>query len=531
MTRPEIEESPTGRPGPGDFLQRAEALADFGRPDEAIEELQRGLAEYPEHAALWAHLAWVRWVSDDRKLARAAAEAALSYDPDQLGALHTMVLLEARARDAPGAHLAADRMLQLAPDHPASHLDKARALAAEPDGSRRHSRLIRDAAYWAMSLDIDSASTVAQAAGLLHGVVGKAEFSQLISRGLALDPQNEALLFFASDAHTKHDGQVVDVLSSMLVQNPQQRDAAIQLNHIVWERTRWVPALAVWGMLAIALPQAAVAVLVMAMVNLWTLAHRVRRSAPRGFLRRTWGASAWSRTGVILGLLGASWPLLALPLVFWLRMPGLLALVPLLLLASECLIVYAGDRELRRLLAPIGPRAADYTQDLHRAALKGWVRIIVGGIALVCGLVGLVTGAGRWMPLIVLAGLAFVIPALLRLLLTRDMRRQTDEGSVLEQQRDVRAPLAVIAVCAVGLAALMMVQPPEISIDQGPRREQPSPEDVQRTREQLHDYLQNEEQRREDLERSMSEWSDSLRDAQQRADDVPAVTEGSGEAG
>ncbi|WP_449279415.1 hypothetical protein [Leucobacter sp. GX0328] len=505
-------------------IERADALEGFGRLEEAIAEVRRGLAEHPESSALWSSLAWLHCAVDDAAAAREAAESALALDPDSLGALHTMVLLDVRAGAAAGAHAAADRMLQLAPDHPAAHLDKARALAGEPAGATRNGPMIREAVHRAMALDPESASTVAQAAGILHGVAGKAELSQLIAHGLALDPANETLLLYASDAHTKHDGQVAGVLSSMLAQNPQQGDAAMQLSHIVWERTRWIPALAVWGMLALALPQAALAVLIASVINIWTLVHRVRRAAPKGFLRRTWGVSPWARTGVILGFAGAAWPLVVLPIVFWLRLPGLLALVPLVLLTGECLIVLAGDREARRLLAALGAEAETYAAGLYRAARKGWVRIAVGGIALAVGAIGLFSGAGPWMLPFGVVGLAFVVPAVLRILLSRDALQGVRRGDLREPPRAARTLVIASAVCAAGLAVASLLWAPVIPVDSSagdePTREPPSSEELQRTQQQLDDLLEGDQQRREDLERSMEQWNDSLRDQQQIVDDA-----------
>ncbi|MEV0902463.1 hypothetical protein [Actinoplanes sp. NPDC049802] len=111
--------------------QRAGALLDVGRDDQAAATLRAALAETPDDAALLTLLAFTQRRRRDLPGALAAAEAALAADPgrSESHVEHAEVLL-ALLRDA-AARTAAGQAVSLAPNHPAGHLTLARALAAE----------------------------------------------------------------------------------------------------------------------------------------------------------------------------------------------------------------------------------------------------------------------------------------------------------------------------------------------------------------------------------------------------------------
>lgn len=510
-------------------LQRAQALASYRRLDAAAAELRQGLAEYPESAELWARLALVMYQLDDEREAQHCAANALRHDPENVTALYLQATLAAASGDAERAHAAADELLRLIPDTPAAHLSKARALAAEPGGEQRHRALIREGAYWAIGLDPENADTLVEAAVLLKPIVSKSEFSGLIAHGLSLDPNNEALQIYSSDAHTKTDGQMVGVLSGILAQNPQQSAASFVITTMLWERTRWIAALAVWGSAAVVLPQALLVVLVIAIVNFYMLFIGIPRKAPKGLVRRTWSEPRWARIGVICAFVGALWP----PLLVLAGVSGALrfvALLPLALLVGETIIVFAANEALGRgVRATFGDAAADYVRGELRSSYKGGVRIAIGALMAAISVTALAVGAvvegqaqlGLFAAVLVLA-LAFAVPPMLvmalRGRLLRELLREHEGEQLGEPARPTQAGFAerlidpwlkniatVVIVCAALLTAGAAVlgvalpqgdgakpsAPSEESIDPA---DIPTREELERTQEQLQRQLEDIEE-------------------------------------
>ncbi|WP_024356908.1 tetratricopeptide repeat protein [Leucobacter chironomi] len=325
---------------PNGYLRRAAALWDFGRAEEAAAELRRGVAAFPDSAALWSELGWTEYRCSHSEEGRSAAERALALHPDDVRAHLTLAALELRDEQPRLARPHIDRALALAPEVPAAHLFAAWALRAEPRGDVSHREPIRAHVHRAVALAPHDAGVYAAAAQMLGGIADKGELSHLVAQGLAIDPEHEDLLLLASDVHTRTDAQAMRVLSGVLAQNPQQREAAFAMTSAVWERTRLVAALAAWLLVAIAVPPAVFAVIGAICVNLFQLLVGTTRSAPRGFLRQTWSRPPWARAGVVLVLVGAAWPVLMGALLG----TGALGLLPVPLLAALFVaLLGAGD--------------------------------------------------------------------------------------------------------------------------------------------------------------------------------------------
>lgn len=81
---------------PDSYLQRAELLADLGRYEDAVEELERALGDDPERAAALSLLARVRLATGQLPEALRAADAAVAAAPSDVGAnvVRGMVLAE-----------------------------------------------------------------------------------------------------------------------------------------------------------------------------------------------------------------------------------------------------------------------------------------------------------------------------------------------------------------------------------------------------------------------------------------------------
>lgn len=444
--------------GPSAHLRRAEALSGFGRPREAIAELRRGIGEFPDSCDLWSRLAWLLHQADEPVESRQAAERALALDPDDLPALLTLALLAVDAEDAGRAHAFADRLLALDPQLPIAHLVKAMAFKVEPGGAWSHRGIIRDAAYYAVGLAPEEPTILHFAARTLLSVVEKQEVAALVDRALALDPDDPDLQMLAARLHARSDAQAMGWWTRVLAQNPRQSDAALAASVAVWERTRMVAAIAVWGMVALA-PPLMLYVAILGAVNLWQLLVGLRRSAPRGFLRRSWSAPAWARPGVVLCFVGAAWPLLAIPIVASGRY-GLLVLLPLMLLAGETVVVLAADAEERRILAGSAVGAPDYARSMRGYARRGWFRISFGIVATLVAVGVLVAGNAVVGLLLLVLAAALAAPPALTLLLNRRMARADAVERLRRPGRALPRLAAVIVVAAAVLAALAAVLPP-----------------------------------------------------------------------
>lgn len=71
---------------PDSYLQRAELLADLGRYEEAVEELERAVSDAPDHAPTQTLLARVRLATGALPAALQAADAAVAAAPTDVAA-------------------------------------------------------------------------------------------------------------------------------------------------------------------------------------------------------------------------------------------------------------------------------------------------------------------------------------------------------------------------------------------------------------------------------------------------------------
>ncbi|EYT54913.1 hypothetical protein H490_0107075 [Leucobacter sp. UCD-THU] len=463
---------------PNGYLRRAAALWDFGRAEEAAAELRRGVAAFPDSAALWSELGWTEYRCSHPEEGRSAAERALALHPDGVRAHLTLAALELRDEQPRLARPHIDRALALAPEMPAAHLFSAWALRAEPRGDVSHREPVRAHVHRAVALAPHDAGVYAAAAQMLGGIADKGELSHLVAQGLAIDPEHEDLLLLASDVHTRTDAQAMRVLSGVLAQNPQQREAAFAMTSAVWERTRLVAALAAWLLVAIAVPPAVFALLGAICVNLFQLLVGTTRSAPRGFLRQTWSRPPWARAGVVLVFVGAAWPVLMGALLA----SGALGLLPvplLALLAGELIVVAAAETDAARTLDGAGDAARQFAEHRLRAARRGWWRIGLGaGCALLAAVFAALLGAGdatgRFWPLLGVIALVLAAPPAFALLLRRRQLGAAVSGEATGARAPMRFAIASAAV-SVALAVVMACVPPAPSERSGIPDPDPSP--------------------------------------------------------
>jgi tetratricopeptide (TPR) repeat protein len=187
----------TGAPGTAAVLERAEALRQLGRLDEAERALREALAGEPDDPGLLGALGWVLYVADRHVDGLAAAEAATARAPQD--ARHH--LLRAVLHSALGRHddavAAVGAAASLAPHDPGTARTRARVLAAA--GRLREAG---DAARHAVALAPESSAAHLLLADIADDLGDRRTARRAYEESLRLDPQN---------AVARHDLAVLDV--------------------------------------------------------------------------------------------------------------------------------------------------------------------------------------------------------------------------------------------------------------------------------------------------------------------------------
>jgi len=79
-------------------VMRVDALFGLGRDAEALQEIDRILAEKPSHAHVYTNLAWIRMARGERGEAAACFRKALALQPDSPVALQGLSLAQQAGR-------------------------------------------------------------------------------------------------------------------------------------------------------------------------------------------------------------------------------------------------------------------------------------------------------------------------------------------------------------------------------------------------------------------------------------------------
>lgn len=412
------------------IADRAHAYVELGKTDEAIEILGTGLVEFSESASLWSLLAWAQLSIDDQEAARGSAGRAIEVDPSNTLALFVLANLEIRAGATDRAHDIASRLLQLAPENPTAHLTKARAYAAEPNGAFRNREIIRQAAYYAVSLSQDDPEVLRQAALLLEPANPKPEVIGLVERGLALQPDNSDLQLMLVRLRSKNDVQSVKGWARILAGDPSRPALVLGMNLVIWERTRMLVTFMLWAIPAFIIPVAGLILVGFGLRNAWDLLIAMPRSMPRGALLRIWSTPRWARVGVVCSVISAFWPLL-IPLIALTDQALLLAIIPLIMLTGETIVVLVIGRIERDGLPNLARDVAlELVNEISAQAAREWARISLGIIGFVVGglLLGIeISSADLNMvgPAILLSfAAAFLVPPVIMLVQSRRLHRE-----------------------------------------------------------------------------------------------------------
>ena len=360
------------------FAQRAEALLDLGRTEDAMTLLKQGLLEHSEGWGLWTLLAWARYKLAELDEAERAAEHALGLNPRSELAMLVIAYIAIDRGDCDRAHEFTDRLLRVDQSDPAAHLAKARAYAAEPDGETRHREIIWQGANYAASLAPEDADVLLRASDMLQRIGCTPEAVALVRRGLEVSPNHSGLQMQLTSLQANNGTQQMRGWARVLATDPMHVSAAVSVNSAVWQRTRFISTVAIWGVPALVVPPVAFVLIVQAVRNAWTLFVEIPRGLPKGALSRIWGSRRAGWFAVCCSVIGATWPL-QIPVVVISGQAWLLVLSPLLLLIGDTISTLAVASVERDWFAkvPVFGRGA-VIDACQQNTLRGIWRILVG---------------------------------------------------------------------------------------------------------------------------------------------------------
>ncbi|WP_181429059.1 tetratricopeptide repeat protein [Curtobacterium sp. MCSS17_008] len=225
-------------------IERARALLDFRRPDDARTELRRALADAPDDPRLWGELTRVERIREDHVAAVDAGHRALALDPDQVSAIDMLVTsCGATGRDAE-AKRHADRLVELRPEWGRAHLQWAFAHTWWSALERRAQQLhdwpyadddrARKALERAVELAPDQPDLLADAARCAARLGRPDESQRWITAALELAPTDERVL--VTSAELGDERTAVERSLRVLAAEPTSAGAAEQLDRVLWRR-------------------------------------------------------------------------------------------------------------------------------------------------------------------------------------------------------------------------------------------------------------------------------------------------------
>lgn len=409
------------------YFDRADALNNFGRLDQAIVELRRGLGEFPEDPDLLGYLGWLLFFAGQPEQAEEAAKSALAVRPADDRALNTLceVTIAAGRVDEGLAH--ARELQQHFPDWPVSHLNAAYALLADTTGSRAQKRARRTEARAcldrALELAPEHVPTLHRVTVMLRRLDEPETAWETLDRALALDPSNDGLLLLAAEREAArvsgpqhlqglglsagHEAAALRLMSGVLAENPDHRGAAREISDQVWARTQLLAGLALWMLVGLSTfaylvfgePMAGsqrtrmrfAEALLMLPAAWFVLLFVIRvKGLPKRFMRRLYAPVWWVWIGYAIAALGG------LGVMLWALSLGLrsgetqlamqgsyvggitmgIGFTAWLLLIAELLFVFARFRsEQRSGLYPRDEEGLAAARAEGRAGLWGTIRV------------------------------------------------------------------------------------------------------------------------------------------------------------
>lgn len=243
-------------------VQRASALLDFKRPDDARTLLTAAVANDPDEARLWSILARVEEVRRDDEACRTAAERALALDPDDGSAMATRVSVLLRTGRIRDAQSAADHLLEQRPHWSYAHL----MWAFTHTRFARGRRSAADDHLWPISdvprvvealdrtleLEPHDAELHSDAARCFHALSAvrpslRPRADATMARALELGPNHERVLLAAGTLAAPRDR--VRYAARVLEQDPTSWEALRRVDEGVWSHLR-VPVAVVTAFLA-----------------------------------------------------------------------------------------------------------------------------------------------------------------------------------------------------------------------------------------------------------------------------------------
>ncbi|MFT4232450.1 MAG: hypothetical protein QM606_06725, partial [Leucobacter sp.] len=311
-------------------FERAQALNGFGRSDEAIAELRRGIGAFPDDPDLLGYLGWLLFFAGHPDESERFAEQALAARPGDARALNTLCEVTVAAGRADEALRHARELQRCFPDWQVSHLDAAYALLADTSGSRSElaSRRaeVRECLDRALELAPEDVDTLQRATIMLRRIDEPEAASDTLDRALALDPTNARLLLLAAEREAAktsgpqhlqglglsagHEADALRLLAGVLAENPDHRGAARAISDGVWGRTQLLASAGLWlsaGLMVFAYlvfgepvagsrrTQLRAAEAMLVLPAAWfVLLFTIRgRGLPKGFMRRLYRPVWW----------------------------------------------------------------------------------------------------------------------------------------------------------------------------------------------------------------------------------------------
>lgn len=561
------EQVPDGQPETAAaYFERAEALNSFGRPEAALEELQRGLGQFPDDGDLLGFKAWLLFFAGDLPRAEEFARSALAVRPGDARALNTLCeVAVADGRPLEGLEYA--RELQRAyPDWSVSHLQAAYALLADESGPRKARKARRAEAKQhierALELAPEHVETLRRAAIMLSRVGDDQAASDVLDRALELDPTNEDLLLLAANREAAKtagaqglvgvgqsagfQANALRLLSGVLAENPEHRGAARTISDEVWARTQLLATVAIWMLVALSLfayllfgepmpgsqrsrVKFAEAVLVLPAAWFVLLFTIRRRGLPKRFMRRLYAPVWWVWIGYAFAALGGLGTILwALTLALRsgeknLELQGSyvggitmgVAFTAWLLMIAELLFVFARfASERRNRLFPADDEGVAAAKRELREALWGLVRVgfavlLVFAPVFAAPIAMRPEAAQVFAPVAVALGLAPLVTLLLRfgrLVRLRATARQVAGGVTGGGSATVFS--SVLFVAALALAAAGVVGG-WLLADRHAAEHDPPPTpwelELREQQRELAELAEERREQREQLERAIQE--------------------------
>ncbi|KAB1643889.1 hypothetical protein [Gulosibacter chungangensis] len=401
------------------YVDRANALYDFGRKPDSILELRKGLSTYPDDPELLSLLSSREFFDGHADEGVTAAKATLTVRPADYRA--TTVLLEHAVREQRFDEAKQFAKLQVAtyPEWGPSYLNLAHvqlntAWAANRDGKptpeqqQAWGEEVAANTRKGLELDPEGEETLRRATHLLKDINLKAEAVQTLERGLALYPTSEALQLLASSLQAKDDIEESKILLGVLADNPQQLGAARKLNDNIWARVQYLAAVVPW-MLAVLLIVAAFVpestsgpttrterqfievFIVVPFAALFAVTRFKRKALPKGYLRRMFSRVWWVWLSFILIAISSALMLLV-SLILVLRLQpgtmehsgpymggiaGIIGFVAVVTITAELLLLWARFRsEAKNRLYPVGEQSLTATK--YELKHSTWLLVRVG---------------------------------------------------------------------------------------------------------------------------------------------------------